>query len=124
DDPKLRFGDINLFDQALQEFGVKFDTLSAPHIELLYAHNDWKLLFARRGDLLFAFNLNPYQSFPDLELPVPESGEYEIVLDTDQKDFGGHERIEPSLTYLAHDQKIRLYLPSRTALVLQKKSVV
>ena len=124
DDLKLRFGDMNLFDQALQEFGVKFDTLGAPHIELLYAHNDWKLLFARRGDLLFAFNLNPYQSFPDLELPVPESGEYEIVLDTDQKDFGGHERIDPSLTYLAHDQKIRLYLPSRTALVLQKKSVV
>ena len=65
--------------------------------------------------------MNPYQSFPDLELPVPESGEYQVILDTDQAEFGGQHRIDESLTLLARNQKIRVYLPSRTALVLQKK---
>jgi len=123
DDPKLRFGDMNAFDRALQKFGVETDVLSQSDMELLFVHNDWKILFARRGNLLFAFNLNPYQSFPDFELPVPESGEYEVVIDTDQKEFGGFERIDQELTYLASDHKIRLYLPSRTALVLRRKSL-
>ena len=121
DDPTLRFVQMNEFDRSLQDFGIKHDTLNAPDLELLFVHNDWKLIFARRGEYLFAFNLNPYQSFPDLELPVPESGEYQVILDTDQAKFGGQHRIDESLTLLARNQKIRVYLPSRTALVLQKK---
>ncbi len=121
DNPELRYGDMNSFDQALQEFAVTEGVLSERHIELLYVHNDWKILFARRGDLLLAFNFNPYKSFPGLELPVPESGEYEIIFDTDRVDFGGQKRIDSHQSYLAHHHALRVYLPSRTALVLKKK---
>ncbi|MGJ8694784.1 MAG: alpha-amylase family glycosyl hydrolase [Verrucomicrobiaceae bacterium] len=121
DNPALRYSDLNEFDRALQSFAGAHDIMGEAHLELLFIHNDWKIIVARRGPYLCAFNLNPYRSFPDLEIPVWESGEYKVLLDTERPQFGGHDRIDPKVTYLAHERQIRLYLPTRTGLILQKK---
>lgn len=121
DDPKLRYGDMNEFDIALQDFAKNYDILAEADVELLYIHNDDKVIFARRGPYFIAINFNSYLTFPDLELPVSESAEYQVLLDTDRPKFGGHDRIDPKVTYLAREKSLRLYLPSRSAIVLQKK---
>lgn len=94
-----------------------------------YWHNDGDQVLAfGRGNLVFVFNFNPTRSFQDYGFLVP-SGSYRIILDSDSTDFGGYGRIDDSQEHftvydaLYRKQKkewLKLYLPSRTALVLKK----
>ncbi len=53
-------------------------------------HNDGDQVLAyMRGDLLFVFNFSPTRSFTDYGFLVP-TGSYSVVLDTDNKEFGGN----------------------------------
>ena len=60
-------------------------------------------------------------------MPVEEEGDYQVILSTDDYRFGGFGRIHHR-TYTALPQPdgrvgFTVYLPSRTAMVLQKKPV-
>jgi 1,4-alpha-glucan branching enzyme len=77
--------------------------------------------------LIILFNFNPTKSFEDYELPTVESGNYKVVYNSDQKIFGGYDRISSEYIYstktlTGKDNKtgITIYSPSRTALVLKK----
>ena len=93
-------------------------------------HNDGDQVLAyMRGDLLFVFNFSPTKSFTDYGFLVPV-GSYNIVLDTDNKAFGGNGFNDDTLTHFTnydplyvneHKEWLKLYLPARTALVLKKK---
>ena len=58
---------------------------------------------------------------------MPESGDFQIILNTDSKEFGGHGRVDESLIYSSSTFEdgitpcISLYIPNRTALVLKRK---
>lgn len=92
-------------------------------------HNDADQILAyMRGDLLFVFNFSPIRSFTDYGLLVP-TGSYDIVLDTDNKKFGGNGLNDDSMMHLTNydslyiDERkewLKLYLPARSALVLRK----
>ncbi|BCS84296.1 1,4-alpha-glucan branching enzyme [Prevotella herbatica] len=92
-------------------------------------HNDTDQILAyMRGDLLFVFNFSPTRSFTDYGLLVP-TGSYDIVLDTDNKQFGGNGLNDDSMMHLTNydslyvDERkewLKLYLPARSALVLRK----
>ena len=92
-------------------------------------HNDGDQVLAyMRGDLLFVFNFSPTTSFTDYGFLVPV-GSYDVVLDSDNKCFGGNGFNDDSLTHLTnydplyvneHKEWLKLYLPARTALVLKK----
>lgn len=94
-----------------------------------YWHNDGDQVLAfGRGNLVFVFNFNPTRSFQDYGFLVP-SGSYRIVLDSDSTDFGGFGRIDDSQEHFTvydqlyskqHKEWLKLYLPSRTAVVLKK----
>ena len=70
-------------------------------------------------------------SFTDYGIPV--KGKFRIVLDTDDPEFGGFNRIDRNAVYLSMKKAERniinaplylyLYLPSRTALVFKKEAV-
>ena len=53
-------------------------------------------------------------------------GSYKIILNTDEAKYGGFERIDMNMDYpvLKDDgyQKLSIYLPNRTALVLERLS--
>ena len=93
-------------------------------------HNDGDQVLAyMRGDLLFVFNFSPTKSFTDYGFLVPV-GSYNIMLDTDNKAFGGNGFNDDTLTHFTnydplyvneHKEWLKLYLPARTALVLKKK---
>ena len=72
-----------------------------------------------RGDLLFVFNFHPTKSFTDYGIKVP-SGTYRVILSTDDVVFGGFDRVDSSMDYIA-DNRIKLYLPTRCALILRRK---
>ena len=89
---------------------------------------DQVLCFARAG-LYFFFNLNPAKSYPDYAIPVAP-GKYRLRLDTDATKFGGQGRVTPGQEFLtipdddrqnaAAQHRLRIYMPARTALVLEK----
>ena len=76
-----------------------------------------------RGDLLFIMNFSPDQSWTDYGVPAA-AGSYGVILDSDDKQFGGQGRVNPNGRYFTtpHDSEhiIRVYIPTRSGLVLQK----
>ena len=123
DNPDLKYQYLNAFEQAMVEMARKQRVLGSRDVQLAL-DNTAKTLVYQKGSAVFAFNLHPVDSYDGLLLPVPEAGEYQVILSTDDHCFGGHGRIWHQ-TYTAQLQEngkpgIRLYLPSRTAVVLKK----
>ena len=90
----------------------------------LMLHNEEKTVVYSKGDALFAFNFHPVRSYEGLFLPMPEEGEYQVLMSSDDFCYGGFGRIyhQSYSTIKNADGKvgIKLYLPSRTAVVLRK----
>jgi 1,4-alpha-glucan branching enzyme len=109
----------------MNELDSNHQVLSDPLIEQLMVHEDNKLLVYRRGPLVFVFNFHATNSYPDLRIPVPDPADYELILDTDDKEFSGFGRVAKNMRYprektpyMNRKQSLRLYLPNRTAQVL------
>ena len=125
DNPALRYADLNAFDRALQSLDAEYGLLLDPLIEQLALHEDTRQLVYRRGPLVFAFNFHPTESYTDLRIPVPDAGDYRVVLNTDDVQFGGHGRGASGAVYpgqavpmYGREQSVLIYLPSRSAQVL------
>jgi 1,4-alpha-glucan branching enzyme len=83
-----------------------------------------------RGEFLFVFNFSPSKSFTDYGIPV--KGKFRIILDTDDPEFDGFNRVDKSKVYLSMKKGERsiinaplylyLYLPARSAMVLRKEA--
>lgn len=75
-----------------------------------------------RGDLLFVCNISPTASHEHYPIPAP-AGDYTILLNTDDPQYGGFDRVDAGVAYVsAHKtQRLHLYLPARTALLLRKQ---
>lgn len=92
-------------------------------------HNDGDQILAfSRGELVFVFNFSPTHSYTDYGFMVPE-GKYEVVLNTDDKAYGGNGFADDSVAHftnydalLKKDGKgwLKLYVPARSAVVLRK----
>ncbi len=121
----LRYGKLNDFDRAMQQLDIDHNLLSDPLIEQLAVHEDTRQLVYRRGPLVFAFNLHPTESYTNLRIPVPDPVSYRVILNTDDKAFGGFGRVEENILYWKQDtpmygrsQSVQIYLPNRSAQVL------
>lgn len=123
DDKKLKYYLLNEFDKAMINLIKKENTLSFKPIGIIQNTSDGVLIF-KRGDLVFAFNFNPTTSFTDYGFEI-DSGNYKVVLNTDNKHFGGTNRNDDTILHLTqHENKVnmlKLYLPSRSAMVLKKE---
>lgn len=128
DDPGLRYFQLNLFDREMIEMAKAGAVLETPNISLLHEHNDDKVIAFERADLIFAFNFHPNRSFSDYSFFAP-AGSYRMILDSDAKRFGGHDRlIAEQIHHTLHGMdapvtrasRLSIYLPSRTAIVLRR----
>jgi len=86
---------------------------------------DLVIAFERKG-LLFVFNFHPSRSYADYGLAV-DAGKYKCLLCTDSAEFGGFGRVDCEMIHRSMVERsfglkhiLKLYLPSRTALVLQR----
>ena len=127
DDPQLKFQWLAEFDRHMLKLAVRprggLDS-SAP--KLLMHHEGDKIIAFVRAGLLLAFNFHHSESVVDCAIPAPP-GAYRLVLDTDERRFGGQARLMPNQEYFTspggcgseHAHAVRTYLPSRTALVAE-----
>ncbi|KAI8818797.1 1,4-alpha-glucan branching enzyme [Fimicolochytrium jonesii] len=129
DDKLLRYKYLNEFDKAMNTLESTTHFFTSPHQYVSLKHEGDKVIAFERGDgLLWIFNFNPTQSFVDYRIGTEWAGTYEIVLDSDWKEFCGHARVDRKTKFFStaqpwNDRKnyIQVYLPSRSALVLQVK---
>ena len=122
DNKLLRYHDLLEFEKFMVALLQSHAVLSGPDRQLRL-DNHKKLLVYEKGGLVFGFNFHPWRSYDSCFLPVPEAGTYQVILSTDDHRFGGQGRIWHE-TYDTTEKDgvpgIRLYLPSRTAVILEK----
>lgn len=126
----LRYRYLRNFDKAMTSLLRRKAVLeTAP--ELLVQDEQKKILIFQRNNYIFALNFNPTSSFADYGFAAP-AGKYEAVLNTDENEFDGFSRLKAGEVHFSvpekckngngkYDATLFLYLPSRCAVVLEKK---
>lgn len=119
----LKYQWLNEFDRDMIAISKRYSIFhqTMPDLDLVHV-SDHVLVFERSG-LLFAFNFHPTQSFQDYLIPVKRPLDYEVILSSDDEKYGGQERIKhqrySSLVPGVEGSHLKLYLPSRTAMVMR-----
>ena len=135
DNDRYFFSDLNKFDEAMvhllkdnlapvkDKYGVHL-----PWVEKLWDNEGDQVVAYQRGNLVFVFNWNGVKSFDGYGIPVAE-GKYKVVLNTDAEEFAGFGLSDDSVEHFTSPDEgylgkgkgwLQLYLPARSAVVLQK----
>lgn len=124
EDKLLRYGFLNEFDSKMQSTEEKYGWLHSEQAYISLKHEVDKVIVFERAGLLWIFNFHPEKSYADYRVGVEQAGTYRVVLNTDSKDFGGFERIDPSTRFFTtafpwNERKnfTQVYIPTRTAIV-------
>jgi 1,4-alpha-glucan branching enzyme len=122
DNPKLKYEWLNNFDQAMISFFRKNNVLTASIANKLNMDTLNKVMIFEKKGLVFLFNFHPVNSIPNYKFPAPQKGKYQIVLNSDDKNFGGHDRLDESIIYESFEENgsemLQVYLPNRTAFIM------
>ncbi|MCK5883530.1 MAG: alpha amylase C-terminal domain-containing protein [Bacteriovoracaceae bacterium] len=120
DNPKLCYKFLSDFDNSMLELAKKYKLLDCDCANEFWIHDGDKVIAVQRGELYFVFNFAPQNSYRDYMIAFPK-GEYELVMHSDQELFGGYNNL-PSVGYKqsTFDDKLSLYIPSRTVQVFRK----
>ena len=60
-------------------------------VNRIYENNYDKVIAFTRGEFVLVFNFHPTNSFTDYGIPI--KGKFSIILDTDDPEFGGFDRV-------------------------------
>ncbi len=124
----LQYRFLNAFDNAMVELVSRRHNFQAKAIQKLWEKDDDQVLAFMRGDLVFVFNFSPTKSYEGYGLLAP-GGVYSTVLSTDNPAFGGFGNIDEKVEHFTKPdplyapfgvERLPLYLPARTAVVLRK----
>jgi 1,4-alpha-glucan branching enzyme len=126
--PNLFYSCLFEFDRQMIDLVKDQDLFCSSHLNLLHLHEANKIIAFERKNLIFVFNFHTFRSFSDYLLDAPP-GEYQMVLDSDQTQFGGQDRLKRDQVHFTCFEPLKsgkrnllsLYLPTRTAMVLKKK---
>lgn len=123
DNPDLRYRRLWLFDRAMIHLFSENNILMDRPLQL-YVDEVQKVLIFARGCFIFAMNFHPELSVTDFRFHAA-AGEYRLVLDTDDAQFGGFGRNDGSVAHFTVREddcdRLSLYLPSRSAIVLKRQ---
>lgn len=121
DNESLKYGQLGLWDKKMIQLIDEYQVLKSDHAKQIFLDAEKKVLAFERGNLIFVFSFNISESFFGYEIALPKAGEYQIILNSDDTEFGGFKRIDKSMNYPT-DKKgnIQIYLPNRTCLVFKK----
>ena len=135
DNPNFYFADLNRFDKAMVELlrknlhMVKDENgTHLPWVYTLWDNEGDQVVAYRRDKLVFVFNWNGQKSFSDYGILAAE-GKYRVVLNTDAKEFAGFGLSDDSIEHFTqpdplykkdHKGWLKLYLPARSAVVLEQ----
>jgi len=115
----LRYHFLLDFDRAMIKLLRDYKVLEDKFCKELYIDNQNKILIFMRQNLIFVFNFHPDKSIFDYTFHLPTAGSYKVILNSDDTVFGGFSRHEANTEHFTYDDnKIGLYITSRTAMVL------
>ncbi|MBQ7266050.1 MAG: alpha amylase C-terminal domain-containing protein [Firmicutes bacterium] len=118
----LKYGQLNNFDRDMINTVKHYDIFKEEYPTLKYMHEDDHILAFERGGLVFVFNFSPERSFSDYIIPVSAGKDHKVLFTTDDYCYNGfgniHHNTVSAFTPGVEGNNIRLYLPSRTAIVL------
>ncbi|MCD7971914.1 MAG: alpha amylase C-terminal domain-containing protein [Candidatus Azobacteroides sp.] len=129
DNNDLKYQYLGDFDKAMIRLVKSVKDFENTEISKVWDNDEDQILAYKREDLVFVFNFNPGKSFTDYGFLV-EKGSYKIILNSDSKEYGGFGLVDESLTYFTvpdplyvkqNKEWLKLYIPSRSALVLKKQ---
>ncbi len=128
DNKELDYHYLGDFDKKMLQVITSERNFQNTKLQEIWHNDDDQILAYMRGDLVFVFNFNPTRSFTDYGFLVP-TGSYDVVLNTDDKEFGGFGFTDDTVTHLTnydqlyvdqHKEWLKLYIPARSAVVLKK----
>ena len=122
DDEHLKYVQLERFDTAMLEMARLHSLLSSGPAKLLNVDQKNLCVQFERGGLVFAINLNPTESVSDYSFPTEGQGDYRLILSSDEKEFGGHDRVDATVSYPVLEGKLTIYSPSRTVLVFGERN--
>lgn len=134
-DPLLRYQHLLAFDRTMLALETRHGWLRAEQAFVSLKHNDDKMIaFDRpRGQLYFVFNFHCWKSFDNYAIGVDHVGSYRLMLDSNDRQFGGARDddnrsvtlvAQPTIPGQAHAEFkshfIAVTIPSRTVLVFER----
>lgn len=128
DAPDLKYKFLLRFDRHMIEAAKRSEVFGKARPRILHQHEADKVLAFERNGRIFVFNFHPGISHTDYRISAP-AGAYEVVLDSDAPEYGGHNRVDRGKVHFTrhesaqngHRDYLQLYLPTRTALVLGRR---
>lgn len=131
DNPKLLYSNLGAFDKDMIELIKSIPVFNLLPIFQLWDKSTDQVFAYQRGDLLFVYNFHPTHSFTDYGI-LAQPGKYKVVLNTDDSVYGGFGLCDDAVPHLSvYDpvhatngkEWLKLYVPARSALVLQRENV-
>ncbi|HKK61413.1 MAG TPA: alpha amylase C-terminal domain-containing protein [Bacteroidales bacterium] len=128
DNKSLKYHYLLDFDRAFISF-ISGSNCMDHHCVPVKLDNHDNIISFTRGEYLFVFNFHPTESYTGYGIPT-DKGKYRILLCSDDTKYGGFGRVDTKQVYRTHiersyglKQKLDLYLPNRTAIVLEKQHI-
>ena len=125
EDKNLKYGFLEKFDIEMVNLARNVPFTPSKKAFKNHSNPSDQVIAFEQGDFLFVFNFNPVKSFTDYGIPSRPT-DYKIILNSDSSDLGGFDRVDTNLIYeperigsLDSDYFLKLYLPSRSAMVLK-----
>ena len=122
DNPELKYEWLNDFDAAMIHLFREKNILKVSKAEQLNMDTQNNVIIFEKNEAVFLFNFHHTNSIPNYKFKVPKKGKYQVALNSDNKKFGGHDRIDESLVFETFEENgnvmLQVYLPNRTAFVL------
>ncbi len=124
DNPELKYQYLGEFDRMMIRVIKENSVMSSLFGNQLNVDEVNKTIAFERNNVVFLFNFHPANSIPDYRFRVHKAGEYEIILNSDDLAFGGHGRIDDSISYFTSNENgaefLNVYNTNRTALVFKR----
>ena len=128
DNHELCYHWLGDFDREMLKVMKSVDKFEKTRVVEIWHDDGDQVLAYMRDNLIFVFNFSPTRSFTDYGFLVPK-GSYNVVLNSDSKDFGGFGFADDSMTHFTNfdplyekvgKEWLKLYIPARSAVVLRR----
>jgi 1,4-alpha-glucan branching enzyme len=122
DNPDLKYHFLGDFEKEfLHLFSSKQLLENNQWAEMPFVNTGDQVIAIRRGPVIFIFNFNPFKSFSDYPVDLPE-GSYKLLFNSDEERFGGMNRVLDNQIFSTEDVYgrtcIKIYIPARSCLVI------
>jgi len=119
DDDTLCYKYLVAFDREMVKFARDTNLLAQNDPKALHFHVDDHVLAFERKGYIFIFNFDATKSYESYGLTVGD-GRYMQLVNSDEISFGGMGRSVNGKIYETYEGVVRLYLPTRSALILKR----